>query len=119
MRPPSSSVATKALRYATDTGVARDDLPDGGAWLYAETVLQIHQMCPGTGVEVLIPDFNADSAQLTEVFSVCPEVLAHNVEAVPRFVCAGSRPASAARSGSRSTQTCTSPDAVGGCSASG
>ena len=47
------------LRYATITGVARDDLPDGGAWLYAETVRQIHALNPGTGVELLIPDFNA------------------------------------------------------------
>ena len=48
------------LRYSTVTGVARDDLPDGGAWLYAETVRQIHALNPGTGVELLIPDFNAD-----------------------------------------------------------
>ena len=47
------------LRYATVTGVARDDLPDGGAWLYAETVRQIHALKPGSGVEMLIPDFNA------------------------------------------------------------
>ena len=47
------------LRYATVTGVARDDLPDGGAWLYAETVRQIHELLPGCGVELLIPDFNA------------------------------------------------------------
>ncbi len=71
------------LRYATVTGVARDDLPDGGAWLYAETVRQIHELCPGTGVELLIPDFNADAAQLREVFDTRPEVLAHNVETVP------------------------------------
>ena len=48
------------LRYATVTGVARDDLPDGGAWLYAETVRQIHALLPGCGVELLIPDFNAE-----------------------------------------------------------
>ncbi len=47
------------LRYATITGVARDDLPDGGAWLYAETVRQIHAALPECGVELLIPDFNA------------------------------------------------------------
>jgi lipoic acid synthetase len=73
------------LRYATVTGVARDDLPDGGAWLYAETVRQIHAAVPGCGVELLIPDFNADPAQLAEVFSSRPEVLAHNVETVPRI----------------------------------
>jgi lipoic acid synthetase len=84
-RRVAESVATMALRYATVTGVARDDLPDGGSWLYAETVRQIHEMCPGTGVEVLIPDFNADSAKLAEVFSARPEVLAHNIETVPRI----------------------------------
>ena len=56
------------LRYATITGVARDDLPDGGAWLYAETVQQIHELNPGTGVENLIPDFNGKPDLLTEVF---------------------------------------------------
>jgi lipoyl synthase len=73
------------LRYATITGVARDDLEDGGAWLYAETVRQIHAAMPGTGVELLIPDFNAVPEQLAEVFSSRPEVLAHNVETVPRI----------------------------------
>jgi lipoyl synthase len=84
-RRVAESVAAMGLRYATVTGVARDDLPDGGAWLYAETVRQIHAMNPGTGVELLIPDFNADPAQLAEVFSTRPEVLAHNVETVPRI----------------------------------
>jgi lipoic acid synthetase len=73
------------LRYATITGVARDDQPDGGAWLYAETVRQVHELNPGTGVEVLIPDFNGVPAQLAEVFAARPEVLAHNVETVPRI----------------------------------
>jgi lipoyl synthase len=73
------------LRYATVTGVARDDLPDGGAWLYAETVREIHRLNPGTGVELLIPDFDAKPDQLAEVFGSRPEVLAHNVETVPRI----------------------------------
>ena len=73
------------LRYATITGVARDDLPDGGAWLYAETVRLIHELDPGTGVELLIPDFNGEPDQLGEVFGSRPEVLAHNVETVPRI----------------------------------
>ena len=73
------------LRYATVTGVARDDLPDGGAWLYAQTCREIHQAVPGCGVELLIPDFNAEPAQLAEVFSARPEVLAHNLETVPRI----------------------------------
>jgi lipoic acid synthetase len=84
-RRVAESVATMGLRYATVTGVARDDLPDGGAWLYAQTVRQIHALLPGCGVELLIPDFNGDPAQLGEVFSARPEVLAHNVETVPRI----------------------------------
>jgi lipoic acid synthetase len=83
-RRVAESVQTMGLRYATVTGVARDDLPDGGAWLYAETVRQIHALNPGTGVELLIPDFNAVPEQLAEVFGSRPEVLAHNVETVPR-----------------------------------
>ena len=63
-RRVAESVQTMGLRYSTITGVARDDLPDGGAWLYAETVRQIHELNPGTGVELLIPDFNSDDAQL-------------------------------------------------------
>ncbi|RJL31488.1 lipoyl synthase [Bailinhaonella thermotolerans] len=84
-RRVAESVATMGLRYATVTGVARDDLPDGGAWLYAETARQIHAMVPGCGVELLIPDFNAIPEQLDEVFSSRPEVLAHNIETVPRI----------------------------------
>ncbi|MDQ1729946.1 MAG: lipoyl synthase [Pseudonocardiales bacterium] len=83
-RRVAESVQTMGLRYATVTGVARDDLPDGGAWLYAETVRQIHQLNAGTGVELLIPDFNAVPEQLAEVFASRPQVLAHNVETVPR-----------------------------------
>ncbi|UCM87453.1 lipoyl synthase [Streptomyces marincola] len=84
-RRVAESVRQMELRYATVTGVARDDLPDGGAWLYAETVRQIHTLVPGTGVELLIPDFNAVPEQLAEVFDSRPEVLAHNVETVPRI----------------------------------
>jgi len=83
-RRVAESVQKMGLRYATVTGVARDDLPDGGAWLYAETVRQIHALNPGTGVELLIPDFNAVPEQLAEVFGSRPQVLAHNVETVPR-----------------------------------
>ncbi|GAB4006549.1 lipoyl synthase [Glycomyces albus] len=81
----ADSVKTMGLKYATVTGVARDDLEDGGAWLYAETVRRIHAAVPGCGVELLIPDFNAEPDQLAEVFSSRPEVLAHNVETVPRI----------------------------------
>ncbi|MGW4381288.1 lipoyl synthase [Kitasatospora sp. NPDC004531] len=89
-RRVAESIVTMDLNYATITGVARDDLPDGGAWLYAETVRQVHAMTAAreggrTGVELLIPDFNAVPEQLAEVFSSRPEVLAHNVETVPRI----------------------------------
>ncbi len=84
-RRVAESVATMGLRYATVTGVARDDLPDGGAWLYAQTCVEIHQAIPGCGVELLIPDFNAEPALLAEVFAARPEVLAHNIETVPRI----------------------------------
>lgn len=83
-RRVAESVKEMGLKYSTITGVARDDLPDGGAWLYAETVRQIHATTPGTGVELLIPDFNAIPELLDEVFSSRPEVLAHNLETVPR-----------------------------------
>jgi len=84
-RRVAESVRTMGLRYATITGVARDDLSDGGSWLYAETVRAIHAANPGTGVENLIPDFNGNPDQLAEVFDSRPEVLAHNVETVPRI----------------------------------
>jgi lipoic acid synthetase len=84
-RRVAESVATMGLRYATVTGVARDDLPDGGAWLYAQTCAWIHAAVPGCGVELLIPDFDAEPAQLAEVFAARPEVLAHNIETVPRI----------------------------------
>lgn len=88
----AASVAQMQLRYATVTGVARDDRPDDGAWLYAETARQIHAQVPGCGVELLIPDFRVRPEALTEVFSARPEVLAHNLETVPRIF-KGIRPA--------------------------
>ncbi|HET6858060.1 MAG TPA: lipoyl synthase [Streptomyces sp.] len=89
-RRVGESVVTMDLNYATITGVARDDLEDGGSWLYAETVRKIHAMTADraegqTKVELLIPDFNAVPEQLAEVFSSRPEVLGHNVETVPRI----------------------------------
>jgi lipoyl synthase len=84
-RRVAESVRTMGLRYATVTGVARDDLPDGGAWLYAQTVREIHEHNPGTGVELLAPDFNGIPELLNQVFESRPEVFAHNVETVPRI----------------------------------
>jgi lipoyl synthase len=83
-RRVARSVATMRLRYATVTGVARDDLPDGGAWLYAETVREIQSQVPDCAVELLIPDFNGKPDLLAQVFDSRPAVLAHNLETVPR-----------------------------------
>jgi lipoic acid synthetase len=84
-RRVAESVAAMGLRYATVTGVARDDLADGGAWLYAQTCAEIHSAVPRCGVELLIPDFNAERERLATVFAARPEVLAHNIETVPRI----------------------------------
>jgi lipoic acid synthetase len=81
----AESVQTMNLRYATVTGVCRDDLPDEGAWLYAETIRQIHALNPDTGVEMLAPDFSGHRPYLEQIFATRPEVFAHNVETVPRI----------------------------------
>src|SRR5450432_3283613 len=72
-RRVADAVRTMGLRYATVTGVARDDLPDEGAWLYAQTVREIHATVPGCGVELLTPDFHARPHLLDEVFDAAPE----------------------------------------------
>ncbi|WP_228545704.1 lipoyl synthase [Microcella flavibacter] len=84
-RRVAESVREMQLRYATVTGVARDDLPDEGAWLHAETVRLIHETNPGTGVEILATDFSGNPELLRVVFESQPEVFAHNVETVPRL----------------------------------
>ncbi|MET1005827.1 MAG: lipoyl synthase, partial [Propionibacteriaceae bacterium] len=81
----AESVQKMGLRYATVTGVCRDDLPDEGAWLYAETIRKIHQLNPDTGVEMLAPDFSGNLDYLSQLFEASPEVFAHNVETVPRI----------------------------------
>ena len=84
-RRVAQSVLTMGLKYATVTGVARDDLDDEGAWLYAETIRSIHELVPGCGVEMLAPDFSGNSELLDIVFQSKPEVFAHNLETVPRI----------------------------------
>ena len=84
-RRVAESVQTMKLKYATITGVTRDDLEDEGAWLYAETIRKVHELNPGTGVEMLAPDFSGKSVLLNEVFETRPEVFAHNLETVPRI----------------------------------
>ena len=81
----AASVKTMGLRYATVTGVCRDDLEDLGAWLYAETIRQIHVVNPGVGVEMLAPDFFGRPELLQQIFDTRPAVFAHNVETVPRI----------------------------------
>jgi len=84
-RRVAESIKTMDLRYATITGVARDDLEDEGAWLYAETIRKVHELNPNTGVEMLAPDFSGHAHLLNQVFETRPEVFAHNVETVPRI----------------------------------
>lgn len=84
-RRVAESVQAMGLKYATITGVTRDDLEDEGAWLYAETIRKVHELNPGTGVEMLAPDFGAKPHLLNQVFETRPEVFAHNLETVPRI----------------------------------
>ena len=84
-RRVAESIHKMNLRYATITGVTRDDLPDEGAWLYAETIRQVHALAPETGVEILTPDFSGHPELLGQVFAAAPEVFAHNLETVPRI----------------------------------
>ncbi|CAB4829915.1 MAG: lipoyl synthase [Actinobacteria bacterium] len=84
-RKVAESVKVMGLAYATITGVTRDDLPDEGAWLYAETIRMVHELNPGCGVEMLAPDFHAKADLLNQIFETRPEVFAHNLETVPRI----------------------------------
>ncbi|MGH3504159.1 MAG: lipoyl synthase [Nocardioidaceae bacterium] len=81
----AESVQQMQLRYATVTGVCRDDLEDEGAWLYAETIRKIHELNPDVGVEMLAPDFTGKPELLVQLFDAAPEVFAHNIETVPRI----------------------------------
>ena len=78
-------IAAMGLNYATITGVTRDDLADGTSWLYAETCRLIRELSPTTGVELLIDDFAGDTGALDQVIAAQPEVIAHNLETVPRL----------------------------------
>ncbi|KAB1502464.1 lipoyl synthase [Corynebacterium sp. 320] len=84
-RRVAENIREMGLRYATITGVTRDDLDDEGAWLYAEVVRKIHELNPNTGVENLTPDFSNRPELLKIVFESEPEVFAHNLETVPRI----------------------------------
>jgi lipoyl synthase len=84
-RRVAESVKAMGLKYATITGVTRDDLEDEGTWLYSETIRKVHELNPGTGVEMLAPDFSGKPELLNIVFESRPEVFAHNLETVPRI----------------------------------
>ena len=94
----AEAVAKMGLAHAVVTTVARDDLPDGGAGAFAATIEAIHARCPGTAVEVLISDCKGEPDALQTIFDARPEVLAHNVETVPRLQRAVRPSASYARS---------------------
>jgi lipoic acid synthetase len=79
------AVAAMELGHAVITSVNRDELPDGGAAIWAETIRQIRLQSPGTSVEVLIPDFCGDWNALQKVLDQKPDILNHNVETVPRL----------------------------------
>ena len=84
-RRVAEAVKAMGLRYAVVTSVDRDDLPDGGARIFADTIRQVRVLTPDTRVEVLIPDFKGDAAALHTVLDARPDVLNHNTETVPRL----------------------------------
>jgi lipoic acid synthetase len=94
----AEAVERMGLSFAVLTAVARDDLRDGGASGFVECVEAIRRRCPGTGVEVLIPDCKGDTDALDAIFAIKPDVLNHNVETVPRLQRAVRPSASYARS---------------------
>jgi len=79
------AVAKLGLRHAVITSVDRDDLPDFGAYIFAETIRQIHQQLPGCSVEVLVPDFQGNEDSIRAVLEARPEIYNHNTETVPRL----------------------------------
>jgi lipoic acid synthetase len=84
-RRVAAALSGLGLEHVVVTSVARDDLPDGGASVFAETIRQIRRTSPGMGVEVLIPDFNGDEASLRTVMDARPDILNHNLETVRRL----------------------------------
>ena len=84
-RRVAEAVKSLGLRHAVITSVARDELPDGGAVIFAVTIRAIRHLCPETSVEVLIPDFKGDPESLRSVMEVRPDILNHNIETVERL----------------------------------
>src|SRR5437867_1355202 len=83
--PLQDAVAALGLRHAVITSVNRDELPDGGAEIFAETIRQIRERCPSTSIEVLIPDFRGVWWALEMVMVARPEILNHNMETIARL----------------------------------
>ncbi len=81
----ASAVAAMGLRHAVITSVDRDDLPDFGAGIFAETIRQIHARIPTCSVEVLVPDFQGSEEAIRLVLDASPEIYNHNTETVPRL----------------------------------
>jgi lipoic acid synthetase len=81
----AQAVQAMGLRYVVITGVARDDLPDGGAGIWAQTIRAVRDAVPGCGVEVLPADFQGDEADIATVIDAEPDVFAHNLETVRRL----------------------------------
>jgi lipoic acid synthetase len=81
----AAAIAEMRLQHAVITSVDRDDLPDFGAWVFAETIRQIHDRVPGCSVEVLVPDFQGNEASIRSVLEAEPEIYNHNTETVPRL----------------------------------
>jgi lipoic acid synthetase len=79
----AQAVKSMGLKHAVITSVNRDELPDGGASVFAEVIYQIRKLAPGCTVEVLIPDFKGDLDALASVMTAHPEILNHNIETVP------------------------------------
>lgn len=84
-RHVGEAVRTLGVKHAVVTSVNRDELPDGGALHFAQTIHWIRRLCPGTRVEVLIPDFCGNEGALNIVLAARPDVLNHNTETVPRL----------------------------------
>ena len=84
-RRVAEAVAAMRLEHVVVTSVARDDLPDGGAAIFAETILQMRERSPGMGIEVLIPDFDGSDDRLQIVMEARPDILNHNLETVKRL----------------------------------
>jgi lipoic acid synthetase len=81
----AQAIAEMGLQHAVITSVDRDDLPDFGAYIFAETIRQIHERSPGCSVEVLVPDFQGDEDSIRTVLEARPEIYNHNTETVPRL----------------------------------